>query len=1052
MWLKRLGGGFVLFLFLSVPTIALSETQKSARAMRRCQRIIGAETSTRDTARACRMLLNDDPTFRPDSTPQLLVGSASSNLVVNGDLESGKLTPWRRIGSRGCLSVTQNTDFELFGMRLNPSSSRECGAFQDIALSDRTPLRASLWTNEGISRTQMVTLKWYNGQKLLGTTVLNGTGRVQGAWRELGIASVTPPLRTTLVRVVAINGAGAASASILDDVVLAPISMDPPATPTAQPSATTTATPLSTNTPLPTATAQPSQTPTARATSTTIPLATSTATPTKTSLPVNTATKTPLPQRTSTPTPTRTSTPTATRTPAVQVTATPTPTRTATPTATRTPVVQMTATPTATATRTPTPIVGGTTVRIDAAWLQQNGPAPYRLSGDNKIFVLDTDVTTPWGAFRFDGNGSTLDLNNHTVTYADMDFTGVTNPGFETGVTGNPLVPANWDLSHAPHAKRQDSTKKLYFDDYSLNMQRPANNPTGDEYIISSPVYLPSAGTYIAMTQIQGGPWNQVKANISVDGSPTPCNNVQGNLGSDYASDMSVGIECEFEVAAPTTVKVRITLGTKTESVATAINIDEVDIRPVGVHAISRFTWNQSMKEIRNGFIIEGRSKAAYSYGIDRSYAQSIHDLTIITNGVNSSNIYEIWTGGIKIYNNHLEALGKLPLNRQYFFSMIDLGRTPGGNEIYNNTLLNGPHVGIDHGNLNTPENQIHSSIHDNTIKNKIVATNGFSILAKANIDVYNNILQPVQGHGVGLFVDSSNTNVYNNLIEPRSWPCSEYSDYYYPNSAHGIRFKTYGHGGVYNVSIHDNTIIGATNPQKAECFTEVVGITNYVTEAPEYASDPDPVNIKIYNNDVRVSTDNSRQQWAIAFKMGQFAQVYNNKFASNHVIIQMSDKDESEAKDNTLVSNTLEKISNPQDFATLWFGYYQPLRNTFLDTTLLGGARLTDTYYWTNYYSLSDTTISWYLRVHVRNAQNQPLSGATVTIKNSNNQVVQNVTTDASGDLQFALPQYVSLYQSSVSVTSYAPYTITVAKSGFATQSSTTPLTSSQDVTMVMN
>jgi hypothetical protein len=126
-------------------------------------------------------------------------------------------------------------------------------------------------------------------------------------------------------------------------------------------------------------------------------------------------------------------------------------------------------------------------------------------------------------------------------------------------------------------------------------------------------------------------------------------------------TDMSIGIIGEFDIAAPTTVRVRIVLGTADPSAGTAADIDEVDIRPIGMYGISQTGWNKKLMEIKNGTIQEGRSQATYSHHLTVPPAQTSMTSPPITNGINSENISEAWAGGLQIYRNRLEAHGKLP-------------------------------------------------------------------------------------------------------------------------------------------------------------------------------------------------------------------------------------------------------------------------------------------------------------------------------------------------------------------------------------------------------
>ena len=103
------------------------------------------------------------------------------------------------------------------------------------------------------------------------------------------------------------------------------------------------------------------------------------------------------------------------------------------------------------------------------------------------------------------------------------------------------------------------------------------------------------------------------------------------------------------------------------------------------------------------------------------------------------------------------------------------------------------------------------------------------------------------------------------------------------------------------------------------------MGITNYITDS-DPSTAPNPENISIHNNDVRVATNNYLQQHAIAYKVGPYGSVYRNTFASNHIIVEMSDSDAGVGQNSKLVSNTFEKLTEPNGFHALRFGYNRPV------------------------------------------------------------------------------------------------------------------------------
>jgi hypothetical protein len=204
------------------------------------------------------------------------------------------------------------------------------------------------------------------------------------------------------------------------------------------------------------------------------------------------------------------------------------------------------------------------------------------------------------------------------------------------------------------------------------------------------------------------------------------------------------------------------------------------------------------------------------------------------------------------------------------------------------------------------------------------VATNGFAIWLGSNADVYSNMIQPIQGHGIGLLAGSNNVRIYDNVIEPKSWPCNEVCRSTNPNSAHGIRLKTYGIGNLRDVEIFSNRIVCKTLPQKSNCYTELSGISNYVTDY-DPTFEPNPARISIHDNTIQVETDNSLQQQAIAYKVGPYGDVYRNSFSSNHIIVEMSDADAGVGQNSILRSNTLLKGVNPS-VHVISFGYNRPM------------------------------------------------------------------------------------------------------------------------------
>ena len=94
----------------------------------------------------------------------------------------------------------------------------------------------------------------------------------------------------------------------------------------------------------------------------------------------------------------------------------------------------------------------GSTININATWLQQQGPGPYVLSQANTTYVLQTDVTTYGTAFVIANKYVTLNLNGHTITYNNAAPLTVPNGNFGADPIGSNTV-TDWNLSGAPNSQ-----------------------------------------------------------------------------------------------------------------------------------------------------------------------------------------------------------------------------------------------------------------------------------------------------------------------------------------------------------------------------------------------------------------------------------------------------------------------------------------------------------------------------------------------------------------------------------------------------------------------
>jgi len=115
------------------------------------------------------------------------------------------------------------------------------------------------------------------------------------------------------------------------------------------------------------------------------------------------------------------------------------------------------------------------------------GPGVYDRAGATYVLVDDiSGPTTP----IFLGKDVTLDLNGHTVTYADAEYQHIPNYGFEQGLEG-------WDLSAAPDARVLKTAESVPFIGEKL-----CSLPAGQQ-LVSPYITLPVADrSYYAMVGV----------------------------------------------------------------------------------------------------------------------------------------------------------------------------------------------------------------------------------------------------------------------------------------------------------------------------------------------------------------------------------------------------------------------------------------------------------------------------------------------------------------------------------------------------------------------
>lgn len=231
-----------------------------------------------------------------------------ANLALNGDFESGALTPWAANNAAASLAlVTDTVHGGQYAVRVDNTSTGSYGAQEGDASNVITATAGrtyqwSAWiyvmTGTNPLNTARMRVAWYTDYaagQLSTSDSVTVTIAQQGTWTQV-TGQATAPATSAVARlrlVVASTTGGSTASAIFDDVTFEELA----STDTPTPTETDTPAPTSTDTPVPTSTDTP------------VPTNTNTATPTRTNTATPTNTNTPMPTNTNTATPTGTCAP-----------------------------------------------------------------------------------------------------------------------------------------------------------------------------------------------------------------------------------------------------------------------------------------------------------------------------------------------------------------------------------------------------------------------------------------------------------------------------------------------------------------------------------------------------------------------------------------------------------------------------------------------------------------------------------------------------------------------------------------------------------------------
>ncbi len=651
--------------------------------------------------------------------------------------------------------------------------------------------------------------------------------------------------------------------------------------------------------------------------------------------------------------------------------------------------------------------------------------------------MLQNDVVAAGTCFTIKASNIRLDLNGHTVTFGDGNFSEVPNREFELW-TG--AVPTDWTV-RSGSVRRANA---IFFGASDLVFA------PGGGIIRSAPFRLHGGKTYLGFAFVKAGYNDRFEMRLldAQTGSVLASYTVTG-INRGFASN---GSELKFRPSVDTTVAVEL------ECVAAGeCTVGMVDVKPAFDYGILSYGYkrddiapdvpasafgNADNVEVYNGTIQQGNGNAIRSAGIYHTGGGwNIHDVTISVNGIHTDGISGNWTKGVSYMRNHIRSTSIGVLNRMHGTAGIKISRPSKTVQASDNIVDGVPQAGISVYTKQS-DNLADCTITGNTIRQREVVTEGYGIIlggAFAKFEIRGNTIQPYQGRGI--LLDGLNYGPLRNgvvrdnqilgIAETRN---AEYGE----NSmeATGIRIRNWGGSAPVhdNIEIFGNTITGMTDASHVHA---VYGININASARGD--------NIFIHDNTIRVTaTGKGRNAAAIAFQStvmdnGGILEVHHNLLSSNDAFLKFGGNDGKEARGIVAYANT---FTRPQSIASVGRGIAYGFWNGAANDNILARNSGIDESDPTNYSfegSAKKSIIAGKNRIEVYVVQGGvPVDGAVVRLKDPNDNITLfEKTTGADGKVVLYTPiAYLSGTAGTPSTRTYpqgSSFPLEIVKSGFS-------------------
>jgi hypothetical protein len=576
--------------------------------------------------------------------------------------------------------------------------------------------------------------------------------------------------------------------------------------------------------------------------------------------------------------------------------------------------------------------------RTDLAPGETAVTAPGSFAEAGKTYVLMNDISSPVSAV-FLGKDVTLDLNGHTITYADGPYEHVPNMSFEDGMTG-------WDVSAAPGAKSVDMHMI-----HPLVGDKVCVLPEGQE-IVSPYINLPVPNrSYYAMVAVAT---MEMRVDVRVenaDGKPVELKYSWDNEVRDCCPilneppRMGGGVVFALIYGQPAgRYRVRVKAA-KGECI-----IDEVDIRPamdVGVGIVQEaLPWgyfkalydgnqpaffdytrphaggpiagipvvsNGGKVTIRNG-VIRGGTKGILSWGVlstARRTRTVVENVKFQASGINTNGVRAAL---VDLTGCRFEIDTPWIINRH---SQEYVATIPGSaaSHITDCEFIGGQ------GNLYIRGRG--SEVRGNLFQNDERVTNHYCMGGGDGLKVHDNRFEPKRGSG--FYIGGQGTDCYDNVFKiSSSPPTNEYGQEDY--SCNAIRLSDYDRplgssDGCYNNRVHGNRM--------------EIACQDYPGASPKYRPVANAFFVSvgggqnwIYDNDITLVHEDPHSTTATlnAFYIGGSSmggEYHDNKVTSN--VSPMWIGCPYGKADNVFIYDcTFVRAEGAEDFPTARLGYYR--------------------------------------------------------------------------------------------------------------------------------